>query len=44
VGPHQPRRGAFWNAPVGAVRPVETLVGAAGMLRFFREGRDRAGE
>jgi hypothetical protein len=44
VGPHQPRRGAFWNAPFGAVRPVEALVGAAGMLRFFREGRDRAGE
>jgi hypothetical protein len=44
IGPHQPRRGAFWNAPFGAVRPVGTLLDAAGILGFFREGRDRAGE
>jgi hypothetical protein len=42
VGPHHPRRGAFWNAPFGATRPVSALVDVAGAVRFFREGRDRA--
>jgi len=44
VGPHHPRRGAFWNAPFGATRPVAALGGAAGVLRFFVEGRDRASD
>jgi hypothetical protein len=44
VGPHHPRRGAFWNAPFGATRPVAALGDVAGALRFFREGRDRASD
>ncbi|HWN33007.1 MAG TPA: hypothetical protein VNP03_09685 [Pseudonocardia sp.] len=44
VGPHHPRRGAFWNAPFGATRPVAALADVAGALRFFREGRDRASD
>lgn len=42
IGPHQPRSGTFWNAPFGAARPVAALTDAAGIVRFFREGRDRA--
>ncbi|HEY3691425.1 MAG TPA: hypothetical protein VGL46_14200 [Pseudonocardiaceae bacterium] len=42
IGPHQPRSGTFWNAPFGAARPVAALTDTAGILRFFREGRDRA--
>ncbi|HEX4246700.1 MAG TPA: hypothetical protein VH008_02460 [Pseudonocardia sp.] len=44
VGPHQPRRGAFWNAPFGATRPVSALADVAAALAFFREGRDRASD
>lgn len=44
VGPHQPRRGAFWNAPFGATRPIAALADVPGALGFFREGRDRASD
>ncbi|HVW41452.1 MAG TPA: hypothetical protein VHC18_08895 [Amycolatopsis sp.] len=33
VGPHEPHRGEFWNAPFGAARPFRD---AAGILAFFR--------
>jgi hypothetical protein len=38
VGPHQVRRGAFWNAPFGAARPVTDFAGAAALVVFFAEG------
>jgi len=44
VGPHQPRRGSFWNAPFGAARRVAALGDADAILAFFREGRSRASE
>jgi len=44
VGPHQPRRGSFWNAPFGAARRVAALGDADAILAFFREGRARASE
>ncbi|MER8185234.1 hypothetical protein [Kitasatospora sp. NPDC094015] len=40
VGPHAPRRGAFWNAPFGAVATVEELGGMDGVLAFFERGRE----
>jgi hypothetical protein len=40
VGPCQPRRGEFWNAPFGAARTVTELGDTEGVLRFFRAGRD----
>ena len=44
VGPHQPRRGSFWNAPFGAARRVAALGDADAILAFFREGRSRASD
>ncbi|MEV7094823.1 hypothetical protein AB0M80_18495 [Amycolatopsis sp. NPDC051045] len=38
VGPHEPRRGEFWNAPFGAARPLRDLGGA--VTAFFRTGRE----
>jgi hypothetical protein len=38
VGPHEARRGAFWNAPFGAARPVTELADAQAVAGFFREG------
>lgn len=31
----------FWNASFGASRPIRELVDQAGVLEFFRTGRDR---
>ncbi|MPZ83807.1 MAG: hypothetical protein GEV28_26810 [Actinophytocola sp.] len=42
VGPHEPRPGAFWNAPFGAAHPTRELGDAAAILRFFRAGRAHA--
>jgi hypothetical protein len=39
VGPHQPRSGAFWNAPFGAARPLAELGGVEEVLAFFRKGQ-----
>lgn len=38
VGPHDPRTGAFWNAPFGAARIVDELSDVAGIVAFFSEG------
>lgn len=44
VGPWTPPpRDEFWNKPFGAARELSTLPGAAGVLAFFEEGRDRLG-
>ncbi|MFI5606990.1 hypothetical protein [Amycolatopsis sp. NPDC051903] len=40
VGPHEPRRGEFWNAPFGAAHPVREVPDLAA---FFREGQALAG-
>jgi hypothetical protein len=42
VGPHEPRQGAFWNAPFGAARPVTDFPDADSLVRFFREGAEAA--
>jgi hypothetical protein len=42
VGPWQPRRGPFWNAPFGAARPLAGLPDPDDVAAFFRDGRDRA--
>ncbi|QKG26906.1 hypothetical protein [Actinomadura verrucosospora] len=42
AGPWEPRQGAFWNASVGAARPVRLLPGATALHDFFMEARDRA--
>jgi hypothetical protein len=42
VGPHELRRGAFWNAPFGAVRAMSELEGEDGTFAFFAEGRTQA--
>jgi hypothetical protein len=39
VGPFEPRRGEFWNAPFGAAHPLRDLGGA--VAGFFRAGRER---
>ena len=44
VGPWQPRRGEFWNAPFGAAVPVDRLGDAAAVLDFFHTGSRRAAE
>jgi len=38
VGPHEPRRGAFWNAPFGALRPMTDFADAASLVLFFEKG------
>ena len=43
VGPWKSRRGEFWNAPFGAVRPVRELPTVEALTRFFVDGRQRAG-
>ncbi|QRP49524.1 hypothetical protein [Amycolatopsis sp. FDAARGOS 1241] len=40
VGPHEPRRGEFWNAPFGAAHPVREVPD---LEAFFREGQALAG-
>jgi hypothetical protein len=42
VGPWQPRTGAFFNAPFGAVRPVRELATTDDVVAFFGEGREHA--
>jgi hypothetical protein len=42
VGPHEDRRGAFWNAPFGASRPMTALADVASLVRFFEEGAREA--
>jgi hypothetical protein len=42
VGPHEARRGAFWDQPFGAARLVEHLHGVDGLLAFFEQGRLQA--
>lgn len=44
VGPHQPRQGPFWNAPFGAVLPLEEEPDTGTVLAFFRAGRDQVAE
>ncbi len=38
VGPHEPRSGAFWNAPFGASRALADLGGVGAVTAFFHEG------
>jgi hypothetical protein len=42
VGPWEPRRGEFWNAPFGALRPADGLPDVDALLAFLREGRAAA--
>lgn len=42
VGPWSPRRGGFWNAPFGAVLPLDELGDDDELVAFLREGRQRA--
>ena len=42
VGPHRPRRGAFWNERWGAARPAGETPTTDAVLTFFRDGRVRA--
>ena len=42
VGPWALRRGDFWTAPFGAVRPWGELGGLDDVVAFFTEGRERA--
>lgn len=42
VGPWQPRRGPFWNAPFGAARPMAVLTDVESVHGFFVEGRRHA--
>lgn len=42
VGPHQPRRGTFWEQPFGATRLVQDLDAASELVAFFEQGRTRA--
>jgi len=44
VGPHEARRGTFWNAPFGAVRPMSGFADVDALVQFFRQGaRESAG-
>ncbi|HEY5031737.1 MAG TPA: hypothetical protein VIJ54_04625 [Actinomycetes bacterium] len=42
VGPHQARRGDFWDQPFGSARPVRELAGVADLVAYFEEGLTRA--
>jgi hypothetical protein len=42
VGPWTPRKGAFWNAPFGALRAADRLPDADAVAAFFAEGRSAA--
>ncbi|WP_345380169.1 hypothetical protein [Pseudonocardia yuanmonensis] len=42
VGPWEPRRGPFWNAPFGALRPAAELPDADALGAFLAEGRAAA--
>ncbi len=41
VGPWDARSGDFWNEPFGASRPIAALGTPAGILAFFRQGRQQ---
>jgi hypothetical protein len=42
VGPHQARRGDFWDQPFGSARPVREISGVADLVAYFEEGLTRA--
>jgi hypothetical protein len=42
VGPHESRRGSFWNMTFGAARPLTELGDAEAVTRFFQAGRQLA--
>lgn len=42
VGPHEPREGAFWNAPFGAARRLAEFDGPQAVTTFFETGRAEA--
>ncbi len=44
VGPHSPRKGAFWNQPFGAARLISEFEDADGVIAFFEQGRRRSDE
>jgi len=43
VGPHEPRRGDFWNAPFGAARTLADLGDAQAVAAFLARGRELTG-
>ncbi|MEP7054108.1 MAG: hypothetical protein ABI912_02525 [Actinomycetota bacterium] len=44
VGPHEVRRGAFWDQPFGATRLVQDLDSVPDLLAFFEQGRAHAAQ
>ncbi|HEX4705470.1 MAG TPA: hypothetical protein VH352_25315 [Pseudonocardiaceae bacterium] len=42
VGPHESRRGSFWNMTFGAARPLAELGDTEAVIRFFQAGRQLA--
>lgn len=42
IGPHEPRRGEFWNQPFGSAVPLADLGEASLVAAYFRTGRDHA--
>ncbi len=44
VGPWTARQGAFWNAPFGAVLPLDGTLDADAVIDFFRRGKELAAE
>ncbi len=44
VGPHQARRGAFWDQPFGATRLVQDLGDVPDLLAFYEQGRAHAAQ
>lgn len=44
VGPWTQRTGEFWNVPFGAARPMLDLPDVDALVRFFREGAQRAAQ
>ena len=39
VSPMRPRKGPFWDRPLGAARPLWELPGESAIVSFFAEGR-----
>lgn len=44
VGPWTRRKGEFWNAPFGAIRPRSEVATVQSLMEFFREGRAHAAQ
>lgn len=44
VGPHEARRGPFWDQPFGATRLIQDLAGVPDLLAFFEQGRAHAAQ